>query len=321
MRNIWNSLPDPFFVLAPMDDVTDTVFRRIVGQAAAPDLYFTEFVNVDGLQSPGRQALMPKLKLSDQEHPIIAQIWGKKPENYYQSAKDIIAMGYDGIDINMGCPVKAVVKNNCCSALITEPERAADIIAATIEGAGDAPVSVKTRLGFNEVDLGWHEHLLKQGIAALTVHGRTRKEMSAVPAQWDTIGEIVKLRDRIAPGTKIIGNGDVQSHARGLELVAKHDVDGIMIGRGVFHDPFVFAIDSPWPSLPAAQRMDMYRHHIESFVDTWQHGERKLHTLNKFCKIYVNGFDNASELREKLMKAESVEELLGLLNDGIAAAA
>lgn len=311
--NIWGELPKPFFVLAPMDDVTDTVFRRMVGECAAPDLYFTEFVSVDGLQSPGRERVKRRIQFTKKERPIIAQIWGKTPENYYKTAKELAEMGFDGIDINMGCPAKDVVKNGCCVALINNRGLAGEIIQASREGAGSLPLSVKTRLGFNEVDLSWHEYLLQFKLNALSIHGRTKKQMSAVPADWDLIGKVRELRDTLCPTTKIVGNGDVMSRSQGLELAQQHKLDGIMIGRGIFHDPFAFAQDSPWSQYTPEQKLALYRKHVKLFAETWQEGERPIHTLNKFCKTYISGFDGAKELREKLMNAHSADELLALL--------
>lgn len=298
-----------------MDDVTDTVFRRMVESCAAPDLYFTEFVNADGLQSPGREKLLPRLHFTEQERPIVAQIWGLNPENFYKTAKDLVAMGYDGIDLNFGCPIKNVVQNGACSAFILPEnrEKAAEIIQAAREGAGSLPLSVKTRLGFYDFDRSWHEFLLKQKLNALSIHGRTRNQMSKVPAEWDKIGEIRKLRDTLSPATKIIGNGDVLTRRQGNELAAKHQLDGIMIGRGIFGDPFVFAESSPWQQWTREQRIDLYKRHVELFIATWQNRERPIHTLNKFCKIYINGFDGAKELREQLMNASSPQVLVKIL--------
>ena len=311
---IYSDLPKPFFVLAPMDDVTDTVFRRVVGSCASPDVYFTEFVNVDGLQSPGRHKLMKKLLTHGEESQTIAQIWGKNPENYYKTAQDLIDMGFAGIDINMGCPAKSEVKAGTCSALINNRPLALDIIQATQSGAdGKIPVSVKTRLGFNELDFTWHEFLLQQNLAMLTVHGRTKKEMSKVPANWDHIGHIRQLRDDMGIDTLIVGNGDVVDRVHGLQLAKEHQLDGIMIGRGIFHDPFAFAAPSPWPQISQTERIELYRKHVELFAETWQDNERPIHTLNKFCKIYIQGFDGAKEAREKLMQATSADELLDLL--------
>jgi tRNA-dihydrouridine synthase len=312
--DVFNSLPKPFFVLAPMDDVTDTVFRQVVSGCAAPDLFFTEFVNVDGLQSVGREKLLPKLRFTAKEKPIIAQLWGKTPENYYKTTKELIAMGFAGVDINMGCPVKAVLQNGCCSALINNRGLAGEIIMATREGAGDHfPVSVKTRLGLNEVDLTWPEFLLQYKLNMLTIHGRTAKQMSKVPANWDLIGKVREMRDALSPATLIVGNGDVANRQHGQELAARYKLDGIMIGRGIFDDPFVFATKSPWADYTKEQRVELYSKHVKLFANTWQRNERKLHTLNKFCKVYINGFDGAKELRERLMNAQTADELLAIL--------
>jgi tRNA-dihydrouridine synthase len=316
--NIWDELPKPFFILAPMDDVTDTVFRRIVADTAAPDLFFTEFVNVDALQSRGREATLGRLKFTEKERPIIAQVWGLNPENFKKSAKEIAEMGYDGLDLNFGCPDKNVVRNGACSALIKSENwsRAAEIIQACREGAPSLPLSVKTRLGFNAVDFNWHEFLLKRKLNALTIHGRTRKQMSKVPADWSAIGHVAELHSSLAPDTKIVGNGDVLTRQQGEVLAEKYDLDGIMVGRGIFQDPFVFARQSPWEGYSKDQKIELYAKHVKLFAQTCPNDSYKgpkIHTLNKFCKIYINGFDGAKELREKLMSAKSTDELLDLL--------
>ena len=314
--NILQTLPKPFFVLAPMDDVTDTVFRRVIADCAPPDLFFTEFVNVDGLQSPGRQHLMKKVLFTKGEKPIIAQLWGKNPENFYKTAQELVEMGFDGIDLNMGCPAKPVVTNGCGSALIENRPLAQAIIQATKDGAaGQVPVSVKTRLGFKKVDLSWHEFLLQQDISMLTLHGRTQKEMSAVPAHWDLIGEVRALRDRIAPHTLYVGNGDVESREEGEALARQHGLDGIMVGRGIFHDPFLFAEQSPWMQFSRQQRIDLFIKHVTLFEETWGENGRPLPPLYKFCKVYINHFDGAKELREKLMSAQSVAQLQAMLQE------
>jgi tRNA-dihydrouridine synthase len=321
-------LPKPLFVLAPMDDVTDTVFRRVVATCAPADLYFTEFVNVDGLQSPGRPRLLKKLRFSPKEQPLIAQIWGLNPENFRATAEQIAdgtfarelglpeGVNFTGVDLNMGCPDKTVVKNGACSALINDSERAKAIIDATREGlSGRLPLSVKTRLGFNEVNLDWIKFLLGQDLAMLTIHGRTRKQMSKVPADWNLIGKVREMRDEMKLQTLIVGNGDVMSRAEGEKLVAEHKLDGIMIGRGIFQDPFAFAVRSPWENYTPEQKIQLYAQHVQLFMATWQNDERPIQTLNKFCKIYINGFDGAKEIREKLMKSSSAEELLASLSE------
>jgi tRNA-dihydrouridine synthase len=319
----------PFYVLAPMDDVTDTVFRQIVQQTAAPDLYFTEFVNVDGLQSPGRAKLLKKLRFTVDEGPLVAQLWGLKPENFRKTAQEIAdgtfarelglpeGVNYVGIDLNMGCPAKSEVQNGACSALILNRPVAHEIITATQEGAGGMPVSVKTRLGYHEIDHTWLEFLLEHKLNMLTIHGRTKKEMSKVPAHWDEIGKAVPARDKIAPDTLIVGNGDVENHIEGQKLAEQYNLDGIMIGRGIFHDPYAFAAESPWETITREERVKLYHRHVSLFADTWQQNERPIHTLNKFCKIYINGFDGAKELREHLMSANSTEELVSILDQAL----
>jgi tRNA-dihydrouridine synthase len=322
------TLPKPFFVLAPMDDVTDTVFRQIVQATAAPDLFFTEFVNVDGLMSPGRNKLIKKLRFVATEQRVVAQLWGLKPDNFRVVAQQIAdgtiarelglpdSCNFVGVDLNMGCPAKSEVQNGACSALIRTENRqlADDIIEATREGlAGRLPLSVKTRLGFNEVDMSWFEFLLGKDLDMLTVHGRTRKEMSKVPARWELIGEVAKLRAALAPQTLLVGNGDVLSRQQGEALAQQYGLDGVMIGRGVFQDPYVFAVNTPWPSVPKAERIVLYRRQVALFAQTWQQGERNIKTLNRFCKVYINGFDGAKELRELLMAASTTAELLDLL--------
>lgn len=323
---IYERLPKPFFVLAPMDDVTDTVFRQTVLSIAAPDLFFTEFTNVDGLQSPGRPRLLKKLQFAESEKALVAHIWGLRPENFYKTAQEIAdgtlaremglpeSCNFVGIDLNMGCPAKSEVKAGACSALINNRPLAKEIIQATQAGAdGKLPVSVKTRLGFSDVDLAWPEFLLGHDLAMLTMHCRTRREMSKVPAHWEYLQELVKMRDEVAPATKIIANGDIKNHAQGLALVKKYDVDGIMIGRGIFNDPFAFEGRTPWEGYSRQGRIDLYKNHIELFAKTWASGERNIKALNKFCKVYISGFDGAKELREQLMQAGSAEELLGML--------
>jgi tRNA-dihydrouridine synthase len=316
---ITDNLPRPFFALAPMDDVTDTVFRQLIDCCAPPDLYFTEFVNVDGLQSPGREKVARCLTIAASEKSVIAQIWGLTPDNFYKSAQQIsdgVFGEFVGIDLNMGCPEKSVVKSGACAGLINNPGLAIEIIEATKAGTGGRlPVSVKTRLGFNKIDMDWIKLLLEQKLDMLTIHGRTRKEMSNVPAHWDAIGQIREMRDQLSLDTLIVGNGDVMDRQHGLELAGKYQLDGIMIGRGVFQDPFIFSANSTWSQRLPLEKLGLYKQHVKLFEETWRPGTRAVYTLNKFCKIYVSGFDGAKELREQLMRAKSTSELLDCLYD------
>ncbi len=300
-HNIWAELVRPFFVLAPLDDVSDTVFRQVVAKAAKPDLFFTEFTNVDGYFSPGQVSVGRKLRWDSQvEQPLIAQIWGKNPENYYKMAGELVKLGFAGIDINMGCPERNVVAGGNGAGMIGQYERAGEIIRAVQEGSGGKlPVSVKTRIGISKIMTEeWAEFLLGHKLQALTIHGRTAKEMSKVPAHWDEIGKVAKLRDKLVPETVIVGNGDVLSRKQGEQLAKQWGVDGIMIGRGVFHNIFVF--EQGQSAHSREELMDILRFHLDLHEKTWQ-GTKRFEPLKKFFKIYVNGFPNASELRAELM--------------------
>lgn len=331
----YGKLPKPFFCLAPMDEVTDTVFRQMVATTAPPDLFFTEFVNVDGLMHPeGRKHLLKKLRFVPEEGKVVVQLWGLKPENFRAVATQIVdgtiarelglpeGVNYAGVDLNMGCPAKSEVQSGACSALIKRENwsLAEAIIQATKNGlmgsAGQLmPLSVKTRVGFSEVDMDWIAFLLGQDLDMLTVHGRTRKQMSKVPADWGLIGAARDLRDRMGVETLIVGNGDVMSRDQGEALARQHKLDGIMIGRGIFHDPYIFLEDSPlkWENTDTATKINLFRRHVELFKSIWGDKERPIHTLNKFCKIYIEGFDGASSLRTTLMMAESEDQILELL--------
>lgn len=306
--NFWQELNKPFFVLAPMDDVTDIVFRQIVAQVSPPDVFMTEFVSIDGLLSPGRERVIEKLRLEDNPtKPVVAQIWGSDPEKYFKVAQELSSSGFAGIDINMGCPEKGIVARGCCGGLIGNYKLAGEIIAATKAGAGDLPVSVKTRIGRNTIITEeWTSFLLNQDIAALTIHGRTVKEMSKVPAHWDEIAKVVKLRDSINPNTLIIGNGDVDNHSHGLELVKETGVDGIMIGRGIFRD--IYAFSNPQHEPSQEERISILLSHLDLYESTWG-ASKSFQILKKFFKVYVAGWPGSAELRAKLMEANTPDEV------------
>ncbi|MDQ5932401.1 MAG: tRNA-dihydrouridine synthase [Patescibacteria group bacterium] len=303
-----------------MDDVTDVVFRSVIADCAPPDMFFTEFVNVDGLCSRGRANIIHKLSINqDKDHHIVAQIWGKVPDNYRTVSSELAGMGFHGVDINMGCPAKNEVKNGCCSALINNRDLAREIILATQEGAGDLPVSVKTRLGWNEIDLSWHEFLLGFKLNMLTIHMRTRQEMSKVPAHWDIFPEIVALRDKISPTTKLVINGDIEDYAHGLEVAKQTGADGVMIGRGIFKNPYCFAEVDPWPDTPKNERIALYKKQVDQFIATWSDSHKNPQGLKKFCKVYINGFDGASELRDEIMHTTTAPEISAILQTHLVA--
>jgi len=238
-----------------MEAVTDVVFRHVVAQAGAPDVWFTEFTNATGWAHAGDRAIGGRLIKTDDEHPIVAQLWGSDPASMEKLAAHCAELGYDGIDINMGCPDSSAVKSGGGSGMILNPENAAAIVAAA--KTSGLPVSVKTRLGYSHID-EWHDwitHILQQDIVNFTIHLRTKKEMSKVPAHYELIADIKKLRDDIAPQTLLTINGDIRDRAHGLELVEQYGVDGIMIGRGIFANPFAFAplLSEPLPSFDFAE--------------------------------------------------------------------
>ena len=304
----WGKLDRPFFALAPMVNVTDTVFRQIIIKYGRPDVFFTEFVSCDGLCSRGRPRLLRDLHFTPQEQPIVAQIFGATPANYYETAKLIVELGFDGIDINMGCPDRGIVRQGAGASLIRHPALAKEIIEATREGVSNAgrfiPISVKTRLGFNEDELDtWMAALLSMKLPALTVHGRTKKELSLVPARWDQIGEVVKMAK--GTGTLIIGNGDVMSLAEAHEKVAQTGVDGVMMGRAIFGNPWLFNPNQPHSLVQTLLAMV---DHATLFEETWGRA-KNFELMKKYFKAYATGFEGAHELRMRLMECTNAHDV------------
>ena len=313
MTTFWHELPKPFFVLAPMEAVTDVVFRHVVAQAAAPDVWFTEFTNATGWAHAGDKAIGGRLIKTDDEQPIVAQLWGSDPASMVKLSRHCAELGYDGIDINMGCPDKSAVKSGGGAGMIKTPEVAAAIVASAKESG--LPVSVKTRLGYSSID-EWHDwltHILQQDIVNLTIHLRTKKEMSKVPAHFELISDIKRLRDEIAPQTLLTINGDIRDRQHGLELVEQTGVDGVMIGRGIFHNPYAFEHE------PTAHSREQLLGLLETQLDLYnqysQQTGRPYETLKRFFKIYVREFDGASELRDALMHTHSTKEARQLLHE------
>ncbi|WP_210611190.1 tRNA dihydrouridine synthase [Priestia flexa] len=313
--NFWHDLPRPFFILAPMEAVTDVVFRHVVTEAARPDVFFTEFTNTESYCHPkGKDSVKGRLTFTEDEQPIVAHIWGDKPEYFRQMSIGMAEMGFRGIDINMGCPVQNVAGNGKGSGLIRRPDVAAEIIQAA--KAGGLPVSVKTRLGYTKVDewYDWLKHILEQDIVNLSIHLRTKKEMSDVDAHWELIPEIKKLRDEIAPHTLLTINGDIADRQQGLELAEKYGIDGVMIGRGIFHNPFAFEKEKKEHT--SEELLDLLRLQLDLHDKYSKELEpRPFKPLRRFFKIYVRGFRGASELRNLLMSTETTDEVRDLLDE------
>ncbi len=325
MNNFWQSIDKPIFALAPMEDVSDTVFREIILSISDPDILqivFTEFTSTDGLcDSRGKIKVIERLKVNESEQELlklhntklIAQIWGSEPNKFYQSAQLINSLGlFDGIDINMGCPVKKVVKNKSCSALINYPNLAKEIIQATQNGS-NLPVSVKTRIGFNTINTEeWMGHLLETDLSALTVHGRTQKMQSEGLAMWDEIAKTVDLRNKLNKPTIILGNGDVCSYTDAILKTQQFGVDGVMVGTGIFKNLWLF--NQGEKNISLDEKLDLLVNHIQLFDKTWQNHEKNYNVLKRFYKIYINGFNGASDWREMLMNTNHCQDALTILS-------
>lgn len=324
MNNFWQHIKRPAFSLAPMEDVTDTVFREIVMGMAGQDkldIVFTEFTSVEGMNHPdGRERVSERLVVNESERKLlkekkiklVAQIWGRNPEIYHTVSKHLSEhYSFDGIDINMGCPVKKVMKTGSCSALIDEPLLAAEIIAATKEGT-HLPVSVKTRTGIKEHKTEeWISHLLSCNPAAIILHGRTQRMQSDGVASWEEIGKAVKVRDQLNPSIPIHGNGDVDSWADGLQKSSDTGADGIMIGRGIFRNPWFF--NPAKEEIPQEERIRKLLEHTHLFERTWG-GIKNFNILKRFYKIYLNSFPGASNMRADLMETKGYDDVYRYFN-------
>lgn len=305
-----------------MEDVTDTIFRRLIrrwslaataGEAAGPQVMFTEFTRVDRAirtaaeRTKGRQG-DGRLRYSEAERPLIAQIWGTRPEEFLQAASAIETLGFDGIDLNMGCPVKKIRKGGACSALIGNPTLAAEIIAACREGSR-LPLSVKTRIGLDRPRTEeWCGFLLEQHPDALTIHPRTADQMSEGAADWNEVARAVSLRSPDST-TAILGNGDVTDLAHGRRLIAECGADGFMVGRGIFSNPLLFVDSLHRPD--TARRLAYLVEHIGEFTSFW--GDRRNYeVLKKFFRNYVLSNET---LLERLYATTSAGEALNVLKD------
>mgnify|MGYP006269386679 FL=1 len=363
--NFWQDLPKPILAVAPMADVTDAAFRPLIARKSAheradgswggPDVMWTEFVSADGLaRAPeaGRQKLLADLIYAPEERPIVAQLFSSVPEHMEAAAALCRELGFDGVDINMGCPDRTIEKQGCGAAMITTPETATTIVRAAMRGAqhgtdAGIPVSVKTRLGYrtDEVET-WIPHLLALQPAALSVHARTRKDMSKVPARWERITRVVALRDALAPGTRIIGNGDVLSREDALAKIAATGADGAMVGRALFGNPWFFHPTRRVPLtlhalptsgvdrdeiivadssrrdveyVPLAERLDTLCEHAEQFATLLPH--KSFAVMKKHIKAYVHGFDGAAALRAELMEQPDPAGMRAVVHRFLASAA
>lgn len=316
-KSFWAKLKKPIMALAPMANVTDAAFRRQFVECGKPDIFWTEFVSIDGLLSKGKEKLLVDFWFSKDEHPIVAQIFGSDPKKFEEVAGMVAELGFDGVDINMGCPDRAVEKQGAGASLIKNPELAKEIIRSTKKGARGLPVSVKTRIGYkkNEIE-EWIPQLLGEELAALSVHLRTREEMSDVAAHWELAPKIIELRNKYSPNTLILANGDINSLTEAQTKVKETGIDGVMIGRGIFGNPWFFSDHKP----DISEKLERMVRHTELFEELYL-GEKRFKNfdvMKKHYKAYISGFDGAKELRVRLMGAHNSAEVKKLVNDFLA---
>jgi nifR3 family TIM-barrel protein len=314
MNSFWDTLRTPFFVMAPLEDVTDAAFRRVFAATGKPDITWTEFTSADGLvlaPEPGKTKLLKKLLFSDAERPIVAQLFSSVPERMEKAAALAQRLGFDGIDINMGCPDKAVEKQGCGAALIKNPPLARALIRAAKAGAANLPVSVKTRIGYSKNELAtWLPELLAEDPVAVTIHARTRQELSDVPARWEHVREAVAIRDALGSKARIIGNGDVKDMADARAKVAASGADGAMFGRALFGNPWVF-IEPAYVPTPK-ERIEKLAEHIRLF-DELLGDTVNFATMKKHFKSYLHGWDHAKDLRLRMMETMDAPTALAVL--------
>jgi tRNA-dihydrouridine synthase len=312
-----------------MEDVTDTVFRHLIAGRGAPDVFMSEFINAAELLHPKRKFARQRAFIDPAEFQnlglggprdrgpfLVAQIWGNEPEAYRKAIPLLLERGFDGIDINMGCPAHKVVRRGECSGLIDKPSLARELILAAQEAAGDKPVSVKTRLGVKSPRTDeWAGFLLELGLPVLTIHGRIAAQMSEGEADWTAIRRVRELRDQMGKPTRIVGNGDLFSS---LELDRRHQqtgVDGLMVGRGIFRDPDIFRRERPHRSFDEAtwdERKAVMLQHVQEHQRVWG-GVKGYDMLKQFFKVYTRGPEQYLVLREKLFATRSHEQALAVL--------
>ena len=314
VNNFWQKLERPIMVLAPMADVTDVAFRRIIAKYGKPNVMWTEFVSADGLAlapEAGQRKFLKSLEYSEVERPIVAQFFTSHPERMKKAAELAAKLGFDGVDINMGCPDKSVEKQGAGASLMRNVSLARELVRAAKEGAPNLPVSVKTRTGYSRPDLeNWLPEILKEDLAIVTVHARTRKEMSKAPARWEFVRRAVEIRDLSGKKTLIFGNGDVKNLKEARIRVRETGCDGVMLGRAIFGNPWLFSERKP----EIQEKLRVMVEHTNLFEKLL--GEYKnFAVMKKHFKAYVTGFDGAGDLRVKLMDTNNASEVEAVVND------
>lgn len=312
--NFWQSYNKVIAIQAPMEDVTDAAFRKIIANNGKPDIMMSEFTSADGIVSPGFERLKDRLLYDESERPIVLQLFSSKPDKMFKAAEIASKYGFDGIDINMGCPDKNVCGQGSGAALIKNPELAKDLIKAALDGGQGIPVSVKTRIGFTYINFqSWIPNLLEQPISGLTVHLRTRKEMSKVPAHWEFAKEIAEIKNSIRPETKLIGNGDIKSYEEGVQLSKDNSLDGFMVGRGIYGNPWFFNSKIKKEDLEKKIILETLVEHIQEF-DKLLGSNRHFVIMRKHFKSYLSGLVADKNKLLDLLNSNSAEEAISIIN-------
>jgi tRNA-dihydrouridine synthase len=311
MNDFWQKLRKPFVALAPMYGVTDYSYREVLARVGRPDVFFTEFVPARIFGSQGEERTLRSLKFSNRQRPIVAQVWGIEPDFFGLATKRIAKLGFDGIDLNFGCPDREVVKKGAGAALIKNPKLAKKLIEAVRENAGELAVSIKTRIAGDKGETrDWLSFLLDQKVDAITVHGRTVGQRYDRPADWSAVGELVKMRDRKKAKTVIVGNGDVDTIESGIEKAGEFGLDGVMIGRAALANPWVFTGEEE--PLDPKTRLSLLLEHTKIYHEA-QEGDHNFGFIKKFFKTYSSHFPGAVELRCQLMKCGGYNEVEKLI--------
>ena len=324
IKGFWERLNKPFFVLAPMADVTDVAFRRIIAKYGKPDVMWTEFISADGLflaDKKGQEKIKKDLEYSEKERPIVVQFFTSNPDMMRKAAKYAAEFGFDGFDINMGCPDRSIEKQKAGAVLMKTPELAQELIRSAKEGIAQSgkniPVSVKTRIGYNKNILeDWLLVLLKENPAVITIHARTRKEMSKVPADWTQIKHAVEIRNNLKSETLIIGNGDVVDLIDAQKKADETGCDGVMLGRAIFGNPWLFNRErnKEKKEISIEERLTVLVEHTKLYEELL--GDVKsFNIMKKHYKAYVSGWDGAKELRIRLMDSENAKEIENIVSE------
>uniref|UniRef100_M4BKI5 tRNA-dihydrouridine synthase n=1 Tax=Hyaloperonospora arabidopsidis (strain Emoy2) TaxID=559515 RepID=M4BKI5_HYAAE len=321
MKSFWHELARPLYCVAPMANVTDAAFRRLISDIAKPSVMWTEFVSCEALthDSDSRRRMMTTLQYAEQERPVVAQLFGSKPEQFYESAMIVRDLGFDGIDINMGCPEPTVTNQGSGAALILQPQLASQIVAACKRGAGALPVSVKTRIGFHDIDYkDWVLRLLATELEVLTIHGRTRDEMSKVPTHWDVIGEVVTLAKSTGSSALILGNGDVASLVDARQKVNDYGVDGVMLGRALFGNPWLFQGHPDTSHVSVKEKLEVILRHTQLFQELLaEPGLVGFPRMKKFYGSYLKGVPNARQLRDRMARTRYAQDVYDIIDEAL----